>query len=445
MRTALSLLALSTALTLCACGGGGGSGGGSAMPPPQQPPPSNKIAHVVIIFQENRTPDNLFHGLPGADIANSGLNSQNQVVPLVPVHLSGQLSPYDVDHSHLAFTTEFNRGAMNGFDHVLIDCPSHTCVNPTAYSYVVPSEVQPYFRMAERYAFADRMFQTNEGPSFPAHQYIIAGTSTNAPGSNLLAAENPNYKVNKQNCSGSSQTLVAMIDPNGNENTLLQPCFDHPTLTDLLDAKGLSWKYYSPGSGGLWVGPDAISHIRFGADWSKVSMPNTNIFSAIASGALPTVSWVIPTGASSDHALGNDGTGPAWVASIVNALGSSQYWNSTAIFITWDDWGGWYDHVKPAQYNSYELSFRVPLIVISPYVKPGYISHVQHEFGSILRFTESQFGLGTLGYTDARADDLSDCFNFTQAPLTFQTIPTSLRAADFLRRPASATPPDTDF
>ncbi|MBV8688920.1 MAG: hypothetical protein JOZ59_02330, partial [Candidatus Eremiobacteraeota bacterium] len=175
------------------------------MPPPQQPPPSNKIAHVVIIFQENRTPDNLFHGLPGADIANSGLNSQNQVVPLVPVHLSGQLSPYDVDHSHLAFTTEFNGGAMNGFDHVLIDCPSHTCVNPTAYGYVPPSEVQPYFTMAERYAFADRMFQTNEGPSFPAHQYIIAGTSTNAPGSNLLAAENPHYKVNNQNCSGSSQ------------------------------------------------------------------------------------------------------------------------------------------------------------------------------------------------------------------------------------------------
>ncbi|MBV9402744.1 MAG: hypothetical protein JO018_03350, partial [Candidatus Eremiobacteraeota bacterium] len=195
----------------------------------------------------------------------------------------------------------------------------------------------------------------------------------------------------------------------------------------------------------LWNAPDAISHLRFGADWGKVIMPQTAIFNDIATGALPAVSWLIPSGASSDHALGTDGTGPSWVASVVNAIGNSKYWNSTAIFITWDDWGGWYDHVKPSQFNSYELSFRVPLIVISPYAKPAYISHVQHEFGSILHFTEEQFGLGSLGYTDSRADDLADCFNFNQAPLAFQPIQTALHAADFVQRPASDTPPDTDF
>ncbi|MBV8727015.1 MAG: hypothetical protein JO233_04455 [Candidatus Eremiobacteraeota bacterium] len=251
--------------------------------------------------------------------------------------------------------------------------------------------------------------------------------------------------MNKFNYDGSPQSVVAMIDPSGNEDHFLRPCFDHPTLSDLLDAKGVSWKYYSPAAGDLWVGPDAISHIRFGADWAKVSIPNTNIFNDIATGTLPGVSWVIPTGPSSDHALGTDGTGPSWVASIVNAIGNSQYWNSTAIFITWDDWGGWYDHVKPTQYNSYELSFRVPMIVISPFVKAAYVSHVQHEFGSILHFTEEQFGLASLGYTDARADDLADCFNFNRAALPFQTIPAPMRGADFLRRPQSSAPVDTDF
>lgn len=449
MRIHSVLISALVLLGFCACSGGGSSGSGSLPPPgpPGPPPPGqNKIAHVVIIFQENRTPDNLFHGLPGADIASSGLNSHGQVVPLVPVHLSGSLSPYDIDHQHIpAFVTEFNNGQMNGFDLVNINCPSHTCVNPTAYGYIPPTEVGPYFTMAQRYTFADRMFQTNAGPSFPAHQYVISGTSTNAPGSTLLAAENPAYQVNSLNCDGSPQSTVAMIDPSGNESQFLQPCFDHPTLFDLLDAKGIGWKYYVPHVGGLWNGPDAIAHIRRGADWGKVVMPQTAIFNDVATAQLPAVSWVIPTATSSDHGLSNDGSGPSWVASIVNAIGNSPYWASTAIFVTWDDWGGWYDHVKPPQYNSYELGFRVPLLVISPYAKPGYVSHVQHEFGSLLHFTEAQFGLGSLGYTDARADDLTDCFNFNQPPLGFQTIPATMRAADFIRRPPSRESVDTDF
>ncbi|MBV8603011.1 MAG: hypothetical protein JO359_15725, partial [Candidatus Eremiobacteraeota bacterium] len=123
---------------------------------------------------------------------------------------------------------------------------------------------------------------------------------------------------------------------------------------------------------------------------------------------------------------------------------NSNYWKNTVIFIAWDDWGGFYDHVKPPIYGSYELGFRVPLIVVSAYARPGYVSHVQHEFGSILRFTEEAFNLGSLGYTDVRADDLSDCFNFSQAPLTFKTIQSRLHAADFLRRPDDKTPPDTE-
>jgi phospholipase C len=442
VRFAAHLFAVAlSCISLAACGSSGG--GPLPGPTPTPPPQGSKITHVIVIFQENRTPDNLFHGLPGADIASSGTNSQGQTVSLVPVDIS---APYDLDHSHKGFTTEYNNGNMNGWDLVGMNCPSHSCNPLTAFGYVPQSEVQPYFTMAEKYTFADRMFQTNQGPSFPAHQYIFGATSTNAQGSNLLAAENPHYaNKNTLNCLGDPNSFVNMIDPSGSEATTLPPCFDHQTLADLLDAKGISWRYYTSAIGGLWDGPDAISHIRNGADWAKVITPQSQILNDISAGQLAAVSWVIPTGKQSDHALSTDGTGPAWVASIVNAVGQSQYWNNTAIFITWDDWGGWFDHVKPSIYDSYELGFRVPLIVVSPYAKPAYVSHQQHEFASILHYIEDNWGLGSLGFTDARADNLADCFNYGQTPIVFQPIQAAQSASYFLHQPATNIPPDDDF
>jgi len=441
MQRSLNFLVVFAAISLLeACAGGGSS---NVLPSPD-PGKVGKIKHVVIIFQENWTPDNLFHNLPGADIASVGVNSHGQTVPLVPISLNG---PYDIDHSHKAFLESYNDGRQNGWDLEKFGCPSHHCGTETPFGYVPTAEVKPYFALAEQYTFADRMFQTNEGPSFPAHQYIIAGTSTNATGSSLLASENPRYADRgRLDCGGSPLTLVQMIDPSGSEATLLPPCFDHQTLFDLLDARQLSWRYYDAMSfGGLWSGPDAIAHIRFGPDWTNVVSPGARILSDISAGQLPAVSWVIPTAAASDHASITDGSGPDWVASFVNAVGKSQYWSSTAIFITWDDWGGWYDHVPPHVIGSYELGFRVPLIVVSPYARRGYVSHVPHEFGSILHFTEATFGLGSLGYSDARSDDLSDCFNFGQAPTPFQPIPTTRFPSEFMVQPATADPPDDDF
>jgi phospholipase C len=165
------------------------------------------------------------------------------------------------------------------------------------------------------------------------------------------------------------------------------------------------------------------------------------------------VSWVIPSGTNSDHAGSTDNTGgPSWVASIVNAIGNSSYWANTAIIVTWDDWGGWYDHVPPPKViddgtswgSGYVYGFRVPLIVISPYAKPAYISHINHDFGSILNLIEEAFGLSSLGYADAYADDLSDCFNYSQTPLTFKTISALLDASHFLNDKRPLTPPDDD-
>jgi phospholipase C len=114
------------------------------------------------------------------------------------------------------------------------------------------------------------------------------------------------------------------------------------------------------------------------------------------------------------------------------------------ILVTWDDWGGWYDHVRPPQYNSYELGFRVPLIVIGPYAKKGYVSHVQHEFGSLLKFTERVFGLDSLGTTDDRSDNLYDCFNFQQKPRRFVPIKKQFSGSYFLSQPVSMEDPDDE-
>jgi len=410
---------------------------------------SSKISHVVIVYQENRTPDDLFQGLPHADTQPYGLNSEGKQVNLRPASLT---APYDLDHEHRGFVIEYDNGAMNGFNiEKSSKCTGKSgCPKPylAAYGYVPHSEVKPYFDMAEQYVFGDRMFQTNQGPSFPAHQYILSGTSSISQGSTTLASENPFTAQQKftGGCDSPKGSLVVLIDGNGQESQEAYPCFDRPSLTDLVDAKGLTWHYYQSHLGpGLWNGPDAIAHVRSSSEYATdVVAPPSQVLKDVAAGTLANVVWVTPTAKASDHANITDGSGPSWVASVVNAIGESQYWQNTAIIVTWDDWGGWADHVPPQIYNPYELGFRVPLIVISPYAKRAYISHVPHEFGSILKFTEETFGLGSLGTTDVRADDLSDCFDFSQKPRKFRKIPAPLGPAYFLRQPISMESPDDE-
>ena len=215
-----------------------------------------------------------------------------------------------------------------------------------------------------------------------------------------------------------------------------------------MNAQGMSWRYYSPAlltSGGIWNTPDSFSPLRYGVYWSRnVVSPETQVLADIQNGQLAQVTWVVPSGMNSDHPGSYSKTGPSWVASIVDAIGASQFWGSTAIFVTWDDWGGWYDHVPPPQLDDMGLSFRVPLLVISPYARHGYVSHVQHEFGSILHFTEENFGMPSLNESDARADDLSDCFDFSQTPAPFLRVRAPIGAHWFLTQPSN-TAPDTDF
>ncbi len=426
------------------------------------------IQHVVIIFQENRSVDNLFHDpvliARGADIASSGVNSSGQTIQLSSIDLgTAGANPvnFDLGHKHTAFVAMYDNGKMDGAD--LTGCaPAASCPANAQFHYVTQADVQPYFTLAEQYTFADRMFQSNEGPSFPAHQFIISGTSAPTATSPLFEADNP--LGSPAGCIGALTNTVVMVDATGSETNSPPefPCFEHPTLTDNLDAKGVTWRYYTPSAGSIWTGPVAIKHMCLpqtvsgalactGTIWSNVIIPQSKVLTDIANGQLAQVTWVIPDGKSSDHALLNDGSGPSWVASVVNAIGNSAYWDNVAIIIAWDDWGGWFDHVAPKVINDgvswgsgYVYGFRVPLIVVSPYAKAAYISHVNHDFGSILKFIETTFDLPSLGYADVNADDLSDCFDLTHTPLTYSVVPAAVAAAHFLNDKRPATDPDDD-
>ncbi len=427
------------------------------------------VQHVVIIFQENRTPDNLFHGLqtylPAADIANSGQTSTGQTVQLTPTSI---VTTYDLDHSNHAFGQMYNQGQMNGAD--LLHCgpaPGTTCPPLASFQYVNPSEVGPYFSLAINYGFANRMFQSNQGPSYPAHQFIIGGTSQPNATSLFFAANNPKpFTALTNGCDAPVTTTVDLVGPNGMKSKT-HPCFEHATLTDLIDnppagaRQGITWRYYSPGEGTIWNAPASIRHMCQpqglpatckGPDWSngKVVLNQAQVLTDIQQNNLASVSWVIPTALDSDHARYTGATGPSWVASIVNAIGNSPYWNNTVILVTWDDWGGWYDHVAPpidGHYGYFENGFRVPLLVVSPYTPAGYVSQQTHTFGSILKFIETAFSLPLIPpgtFVDARSDDLSDFFDFSQPPRPFVTVPTQLKADFFLndRRPLEG--PDND-
>jgi phospholipase C len=387
----------------------------SALPTP--------IEHVVIVIQENRTPDYLFQGVPGADIAKDAVDSHGDRVALQPVSLS---APYELNHHHDAFLKDYDNGKMDGFDAGL---SQRDHLRP--FGYAPDSEVAPYHDMAKQYVFADHAFQSNEGPSFPSHLYFISGTATDKALEAYRVSGNPYDRRTGHpqpgGCDANPSVVVGTISvETGADGPSPFACFDRAVLTDFLDDKGVSWRYYQENRGpGLWHPFDAIKHVRYGKDYANVIPPSEKILSDLAKGDLAGVTWVAPADQWSDH-CGKHGTtkGPAWVAAIVNAIGKSKYWKNTAIFVTWDDWGGWYDHVAPPIDNAYELGFRVPLLVISPYDRKGYVSKVQHEFGSLLAFTEETFGIpkGALGTTDERADDLSDAFDFSQRPRAFVPI-----------------------
>jgi phospholipase C len=420
------------ALGLSGCGGA--SGATTTPAAVAKAATVGEIDHVVIIVQENRSFDNLFHGFPGTDSATYGLRHDGTKAVLQPTGFEAAL---DIDHTMASFLAAYHGGKMDGFDQEFGGANPHSI----PYAYVPQSETKPYWDLARQYVLADRMFPSQLDESYTAHQFLIA-----AQAGGVVDAPN----AAPWGCDAPAGTIIHEMTPARAWGTGVFPCFAYRTLGDELDDRGLPWTYYAPNLyadvGGLaWTAYDAIKGIRHGPDWKKnIVWPETKVIGDVAAGKLGAVTWVVPDWINSDHSGNDSTTGPAWVASVVNAIGASPLWRSTAIFIVWDDWGGWYDHVPPPQVDLFGLGIRVPLIVVSPYAKSGYVSHVQYEFGSILQFAETRFDLAPLAAADARANPLDDCFDFNQPPRRFTAIATRRSVSDLLSRPPSGRAPDSD-
>ncbi len=412
---------------------------GGLLPPAVRDGGLGPIQHVVLVVQENRSFDDLFADFPGADGATIGRDSTGHTVKLQEVNLE---EPCDFGHSYEGYLRDLDHGKMDGFDLEGVNgghCTGHA--QNRNYQYVNPAQIAPYWTMAQTYVLGDHLFQTQGSGSFTAHQDLIAGGTSYNNWDSL--ADYPSAEP--WGCDAPRITKATILKGPGITIHAPQklrlifhggpfPCMSYRTLRDVLDAKGLSWRYYSPpvyhhGAGGMWNAFDAIKAVRDGPQWhANVTQDSRRFFNDIHDGHLPAMSWVIPAPQNSDHPGNLSDQGPSWVAAVVNAIGKSRYWKSTAIVIVWDDWGGFYDHVPPPFHdNMGGLGFRVPMIVVSPYARlgsgsSGYVNHTQYEFGSILRFVEDTFGLSRIGTTDERATSISNSFDFTQKPREFREI-----------------------
>jgi phospholipase C len=433
---------------------------------------STPIQHVVLIIQENRTYNNLFATFPGGQGATYGyecVSGHDQRIDLKETALQGQ---HNLNHGYDGFSTAYDNGNMDCFNQVKY--PSGSRLEGTApYVYVDPNDIAPYWSIAKQWGLADELFTTQGSASFPAHQDLIRGGTCI---SSQTACENPSeYSVSlidnppygrAWGCDSAPGTTTSLIT-NGldlERATGPFPCtnqfpyypYTYETLRDLLDAKSVSWKYYAPKigtSGAIWSAYDVIAPVRYGSEWTNnVSSPETNIFNDISNGNLADMSWIVPDAENSDHPgeKCKCDYGPSWVASLVNAIGESKYWDSTAIIIVWDDWGGFYDPVAPPlpRDNQGGPGLRVPMLVVSPYTKlgdgsqGGYISNTSYRFGSILRFIEDNFDLGRLGTTDGTSTSMADMFNFDQSPRGFKSISSTYKRAFFMHKKPSGIAPD---
>jgi phospholipase C len=452
---------------LTACGGGGTLGAPAANPGTVGKKTGTPIQHIVLMVQENRSFNNLFATFPGVtgvttgmEKIGSGTTAHDQNITLTQVNLEDK---QNLNHLYVSYKTAYDGGEMDAFNQIIFQNNGKP-EGAKPYQYVNPAQITPYWTMAKSYAIANNMFQTQGSGSFTAHQDLIRGGTELTPKESLI--DDPSSSA-AWGCDSPGHTLTNLITTALVYKHLKGPfpCTTHfpkhgvnyTTLETTLDAASISWKYYVPAlvdnqPGALWNAFDVVAGVRYGTEWtSNISSPEKNIFTDITNGTLPAMSWVIPDGINSDHPGYGSDKGPSWVASVVNAIGQSSYWNSTVIIVVWDDWGGFYDPVAPATIDKQGgMGFRVPMIVISPYTafntsgKSPYISQTVYGFGSIIRYVEDTFGLPSLGTTDATSNSMGDMLNYKQSPRQFQPITSSYSRSYFLHQKPSGLPVDTE-
>lgn len=377
------------------------------------PPPAGltKLKHFVLIVKENRTYDNYFGTFPNADGATLGKTSSGKLVKL---QRTPDQTPYDLGHAWASSIGAVDGGKMDGFDLVANGNKNGQLMS---YSQLTQADIPNYWKYAQTFAIGDRMFSSIRSDSFPNHLYLVGAQSGGVIGNPFALS---GKVVDKQGwgCDDEAGIVVNVMDAEGDISDDF-PCFDFQTLADLLQNAGLTWKFYAPPhgvDGYQYSSFNAINHIRNTSLWTTNVVDSTQFVTDAQNGTLPAVSWVV-AGPESEHPPNSTCLGENWTVQQINAIMQGPEWDSTAIFITWDDFGGFYDHVPPPTVDQFGLGPRVPFLIISPYAIPGYVSHTVLETSSLLKTIEERFGLPPLTERDATVKDTRDSFNFNQTPL----------------------------
>jgi phospholipase C len=372
------------------------------------------VKHVVFLIKENRTFDNLFGMFPGANGTSVGLDDGTRR-PLVR-GTDGSIGSEDIPHCYTCSLAAWNHGKMDGFN-------QDPASDRWAYTQLRQAQLPNYWHWASRFVLADNFFSSAQGPSFPNHLYAIAAQSGGAHDNPRRTG--PFRSSNTFGCDAPEGQTVTVVDSEGHEKQV-QPCFDFLTEGDLLSRAGIDWAYYAAEPdqlGYIWSAYSAIRHIRETHEWHRHVLPVDDVIGDIRDDRLPAVTWIAPRYEVSEHPQYNFCAGENWSTRVIDAIMRSSMWDSTAIFVTWDDYGGFYDHVPPPQLDGFGLGIRVPLIVISPYAGRGVVDHHLGEFSSVLRFIEENWGLSNLTRRDRRAMDLSYDFDFEQPPRDPDPLP----------------------
>jgi phospholipase C len=386
----------------------------------EAPPGLSKINHIIWIIQENRTYDNYFGTYPGGD----GIPPSTCLPKLPgskdcvkPFHMPPG-GPYcDMFHSWQVAHAAYDNGRMDGF--VWAEGSAYTM------GYLDERDIPNYWAYARHFTLCDRFFSSLTGPSLPNHVFTVAAQSGGLT----------------NNVATLEDLKDALDDPDG---------FSFASMIELFSKANLSWKYYvetqpvppglknryylqypDPKRFTLWNPLVGFKAVRENPSRMARLVDFAEYFQDLKGGTLPQVSWIIPDIQDSEHPIQPAAQGMWYVTKLINALMESPYWKDSAVFLTWDDYGGFYDHVEPPQVDAFGYGPRVPMLAISPYAKRNFISHYIYDFTSTLKFMEVRWGLGHLTRRDGRASDMLDCFDFDQTPNAPLVIPIP---ADYVSR-----------
>jgi phospholipase C len=383
------------------------------------------INYIVVIIKENRTFDNLFATFPGADGVLTAQLSTGSVInrPLAP---NGVL-PRDLCHTHSCALTAYRNGTMTGFDLNPYANPPSGSPDYLPFAYHSQSQIPNYWAYASNFVLCDHFFTISMAPSFPGH--FSAWVAQSPAYSNPVCGQSP--------CGGpgclSTNSTISIFDPDTCAKSVARPCFNIPSIIDALPA-GITWATYG-GAGyssfvqSLASQPDHATHVR----------PESAFLPDVTANRLPNLVYLHIENALSEHPPEAICPGENYTVTLINALMSNPHWNEMAIIFTYDDWGGFFDHVAPpgvkqcANGEAFMPGFRVPAMVISPYAKTGYILKTPTEMSSIPRLIEDLWGMPRMAARDPHARDamagsLLEAFDFTQPPrppflLTPRTCP----------------------